>query len=370
MANVLVEKQSLIDTADAIRTQLESQDLITPENFATEILKIGGGGVKPTTWAELAAMGTTDLQAVYPEHSIIDLDCYVQRPNSATATDNWKWQVMRYGTCELENDNTQYPCVELLAQDLTNINFPFDVGEAQACDSTTETTAMDGVFYYGTTTASGTVNTSNTSALGLSTGDALPWDTYPRIWKSSLALTNQNFVNAYNYGHNNYGLSNVRQWLNANAAGGSWYTPSHVGDTLGTTYQNYHGLLYCLPDDFKSVLAKSKIEVATNTVTDGGVTDVMYDKLYLPSQYEMRVVATPVEGDVYTGITKVTDRCKQAINTAAFPNSNGGSYWWLRSAYRSIVNTVYFINYYGSAYSNSASNVYAVAPACKIILAS
>lgn len=43
MANVLVEKQSLIDAADAIRSKLGTQDLIAPEDFDDEIEKISVG---------------------------------------------------------------------------------------------------------------------------------------------------------------------------------------------------------------------------------------------------------------------------------------------------------------------------------------
>ena len=44
MANVLVEKQSLVDAANAIRTQLGSHDPIAPEDFDAKISEISGGG--------------------------------------------------------------------------------------------------------------------------------------------------------------------------------------------------------------------------------------------------------------------------------------------------------------------------------------
>lgn len=40
MANVLVERRSLERVAEAIRAKLHSQELITPEDMAGEILKI------------------------------------------------------------------------------------------------------------------------------------------------------------------------------------------------------------------------------------------------------------------------------------------------------------------------------------------
>lgn len=44
MANVLVEKQSLVNAADAIREKLGTQELITPEDFGEKIGEISGGG--------------------------------------------------------------------------------------------------------------------------------------------------------------------------------------------------------------------------------------------------------------------------------------------------------------------------------------
>lgn len=60
MANVLVEKQSLVNAADAIREKLGTQELITPEDFGEKIGEISGGGedIPRTQWGAVK---------IYPE---------------------------------------------------------------------------------------------------------------------------------------------------------------------------------------------------------------------------------------------------------------------------------------------------------------
>lgn len=323
----------------------------------------------PTTWAELKAMGTTALQAIYPEGSIIDIACSVKNPANLNQSHNWEWIVESYGTCRIENDNTDYPCVTLLARKCTIGSYAFDQPERELADSATETAAVDGVYYYGTTAASGNPTAANTTALNLSVGDAIPYSDYARIIKSSINTTNSNIVNLWNNGYNNYPLSTLRQWMNANDVGNAWFTPSHVGDTA-PSYQNQAGLFYCLPDDFKAVLSRTAVETALNTVTDGGATETVYDYLFLPSQYETRNVSSPVEGSPFTGITTCMDRCKAQVNEAAMPQNSATARWWLRSAGRSGVSNVCYVYNDGTASNYGAYYGCCVAPACRIILAS
>lgn len=323
----------------------------------------------PTTWAELKAMSATALQAIYPEGSVVDIACSVKNPANLSQSHNWEWIVESYGTCRIENDNTDYPCVTLLARRGTIDLYYFDHPERELADSAVETTAVDGVYYYGTTAASGNPTAANTTALNLSPGDAIPYSDYARIIKSSINTTNSNIVIIWNNGYNNYPLSNLRQWMNANDVGNAWFVPSHVGDTA-PTYRNQPGLFYCLPDDFKAVLSRAAVETALNTVTDGGITETVYDYLFLPSRYETRNVSSPVEGSPFTGITTCTDRCKTLVDEATMPQNSSTKMWWLRSARRSDVYRGSAITVAGNATEDRALN-YAlnVVPACKIILA-
>lgn len=330
------------------------------------IVKQGGAPTPhPTTWAEFKAMSIAQAQAIYPEGSIIDIACSVKDPSNLNFSHNWEWIVESYGTCRIENDNTDYPCVALLARKCAAGSYSFDQPERELADSATETTAVDGVYYYGTTAASGSPTAINTTALNLSVGDAIPYGDYARIIKSSINTTNSNIINLWSQGYNNYPLSTLRQWMNANDVGNAWFTPSHVGDTA-PSYKNQAGLFYCLPDDFKAVLSRTAVETALNTVTDGGVTETVYDYLFLPSQYETRNVSSPVEGSPFTGITTCMDRCKASVDEAAMPHNSGTVDWWLRSVNRSNASYAYYMRDRG--YTLSDASAHRVAPACKIIL--
>ena len=331
------------------------------------IVQTGGGVAKPQTWAEFKATGTSELSAIYPAGSVIDnLPCSVKRMNNLSTSDDYYWVVENYGTTRLEGDDTDYPCAELVALRITPFNLAFDGPEQVLCDSTTETTAEDGVYYYGTSVASGNIAANNTTALELSTGDAIPYEDYARIFKSSIDTTNTNFANMWLYGYNNYALSNIRQALNADVASG-WFTASHVGDALSTTYNSMAGFLHCLPDDFKAVLSATKVDTALNTVTDGGTTVSTYDKIFLPSLHELRLMTTPVEGNQFVGITMPERRCKSAVNSQVTGQT---STWWTRSAYRTTAYYANSVSNSGSSSTSTANLGYPVAPACRIILPS
>ena len=340
------------------------------KNPVTIVKQSGGGGVtKPTSWAELKTMSTADLQQAYPVGSIIDsIECKWTNTNNTTVYD-FKWQIASYGTCKLENDNTDYPCVTLLAKLGLPSGMAFDAQEREICDSTTELVAEAGSYYYGTSAASGNIATNNTTVLNLSAGDTIPYGDYARVFKSSVNTTVQNIVNMFNYGYNNYKLSNIRQWLNSAANDANWFVPTHVGDMKASSYNNHRGFQSGFASDFLNVVSPTKITVLTNTVTDGGVEDVMYDKFFLPSWKEVRFGTTPDEGTQWDTIQDPADRCRSYM-PQNMPNQNGADYWWLRSPNRSYSNNESYVYNNGSSNSTNSSNTYRVVPACKIILAS
>lgn len=336
------------------------------------IVQQGGGGVaKPDSWAALKAMSTADLQQAYPIGSTIDsIECKWTGTNDATVYDV-KWVVAHYGTCELENDNTQYPCVTLLAKYGFPPSMAFDQGEQVQCDSTTELTAEDGVYYYGTSVAYGNISTANTTALNLTAGDAIPYGDYARIFKSSVNTTNANFVSMWLYGYNNYKLSNIRQWLNSTANDTNWFVATHVGDVKASSYNNHRGFQSGFTSDFLNVVSPTKINVLANTVTDGGADEVMYDKFFLPSWKEVGFTNPPAEGDRFDGIESPADRCKYYLVTGnMMPTDNRAIAWWLRSPDRSTSRSGYWVSNNGSSYNGGSYITCQVVPACRIILAS
>lgn len=342
------------------------------KNPVTIVQQGGGGGVeKPTSWAALKAMSTAKLQEAFPEGSTIDsIECKWTNTNNTTVYDV-EWVVAAYGTCELENDATQHPCVTLIAKYGFPTAMAFDAQERVQCDSSTETVAEDGVYYYGTTTASGNIAAANTTALNLTTGDTIPYGDYARIFKSSVNTTNTNFVNMWSYGYNNYKLSNIRQWLNSTANDTNWFVATHVGDVKASSYNNHRGFQSGFTSDFLNVISPTKINVLTNTVTDGGADEIMYDKFFLPSWKEVGFTNPPAEGDRFGGIESPADRCKYYLVTGnMMPTNNGADYWWLRSPNRSYSYGEYYVSSNGSTGNYYSYYSYRVVPACKIILAS
>ena len=127
-------------------------------------------------------------------------------------------------------------------------------------------------------------------------------------------------------------------------------------------------------EDFLAVINPVKIQVATNTVTDGGVTDVMYDRFFLPSIEEMygSPQAAGIEGDYFpywktkTGLSAPNNAANNGRIITAIDNQSAAQYCRLRSAYRGYSYYAWFVvtsgqlNYYGAYYA------YRCAPACVI----
>ena len=255
-------------------------------------------------------------------------------------------------------------------------NMVFDAPEtALEADSTTETTAEEGVYYYGWN--SGTTYTP----LNLSTGDEIPYADYAKVYKSAINCSTSALYNQIRQqGYNNYKDSAIRQWLNSDAAAGSqgWWTAKHLGDVApAASYLNYAGWLADIDQDLRAIISTVSIKVAANTVTDGGSTETITDKFFLPSKEEVfaNPQASGVEGEVWdyykakTGYSSANDNNTPARMISQYPTTNtpyNPVYWWLRSAYRGGASTAWCANTNGYMGSISASISCYVAPACII----
>lgn len=87
MANVLVERNSLENTADAIREKLGTQELITPEDFGEKIGEISGGGGSTTPIVEIVsstpALADMENDKLYLYHSGDNLTVYAKGVNQS-----------------------------------------------------------------------------------------------------------------------------------------------------------------------------------------------------------------------------------------------------------------------------------------------
>ena len=102
---------------------------------------------------------------------------------------------------------------------------------------------------------------------------------------------NLNSTQEMAYGWNRWSTSALRQYLNSDAGVGEWWTAQDEWDIAPDQLTQKAGFLTGLPSDLLSVLKTVKVITYANTVNDGGVEDVTYDKVFIPSLEQ--IFATP-----------------------------------------------------------------------------
>ena len=106
-------------------------------------------------------------------------------------------------------------------------------------------------------------------------------------------------VTATKYGNNNYGLSNINQWLNSSASAGNWYSPAHANDappnkdnvTQGTAYVDRAGFLYNFATNERNAILPT-----TFSTKDNAGTYPVTTKVFLPSAKELGLSVTLDDG--------------------------------------------------------------------------
>ncbi|MFL0197395.1 DUF6273 domain-containing protein [Clostridium sp. WILCCON 0269] len=161
-------------------------------------------------------------------------------------------------------------------------------------------------------------------------------------------------------GNNRYRTSNLRQWLNSNGAADEWFTPQNLTD--GTTDTNNHdavpidsnfyqatgyaskkGFLNCFSGSELSKILNTDLIVVKNTVTDGGGSEVITDKIFLLSTTEVGLADENgiAEGIVLSLFSTSSNRIS-TLTQQAFSNTKNGSgskpsivtnpwHWWVRT---------------------------------------
>lgn len=150
------------------------------------------------------------------------------------------------------------------------------------------------------------------------------------------------------YGNNRYKDSNLRQWLNK--AGKPWFVKTHTADeppTDGgmnqpTGYDNRDGFLSAFTTDELGAILNTSLKVVKNTVTDGGGSETVEDKVFLLSTTEVGLADenSIAEGsrlplfttDNSSRISEVTQQCFSNTKSSSKPsNVSSAWYWWLRT---------------------------------------
>lgn len=172
--------------------------------------------------------------------------------------------------------------------------------------------------------------------------------------------------NRRSYGNNRWTLSNVRQWLNSQAAAGKWYSAKHGADAAPTNanvWSNYNeydaeaGFLAGFSANFIAALLTTTHTVGKATV-DGGGTESCADKIFLATCTEVGL-----SGDVTAGSklalfsdnnSRLAYPTAEAVSKSEYTdgnfNVNSPWYWWLADAYASASCLVRYVNSAGAMY--------------------
>ena len=159
-------------------------------------------------------------------------------------------------------------------------------------------------------------------------------------------------TNRQKYGNNNWKLSNIRQWLNSDAAAGTWYSAQHSADAppsnsninaaYPTGYDTRPGFLYHFTAAQKSAMLNFDLTLKIPD-TDGGGSHVVSQKVFLPTMTQVGFGANEgvTEGTVFNKYDGVDDDVRvKTVHPMAAANScyigqtaNNEEWYWLSSAY-------------------------------------
>ena len=176
-------------------------------------------------------------------------------------------------------------------------------------------------------------------------------------------------------GYNRWSQSAARQYLNSTAAAGSWWTQQNKWDVAPAIATALDGFLHGYDADIISHFLPTKIQTACNTVTDSGVTDTTYDRVFLASLQQINITpqVADVEGEAWnyykrllgSGTTLATGTYPKLIKYALNAKTSA-QYRWLRSANRGNAYYVWFVYSSGTVNYHGANNGHRLCPACRI----
>ncbi len=168
------------------------------------------------------------------------------------------------------------------------------------------------------------------------------------------------------YGNNRYKHSNIRQWLNK--SGNSWYEAQHSADeppisdlVSQNPYDSEAGFLTEFTTEELNVILDTSLTVALNTITDGGGSETVIDKVFLLSKTE---VGLGNENDIAEGsqFPIFTDD-----NSRIAQHNGSNDYWWLRTPNAGSASNVRSVHSVGSLnYYNADNGNHGVRPALNL----
>ena len=182
------------------------------------------------------------------------------------------------------------------------------------------------------------------------------------------------------YGYNRWSQSAIRQWMNSDAAAGSWFTPQNPYDRRPDQLATLRGMKAGFEEGFLNILKSVKVTTALNTVSDDqiGASENTFDMFFLASleQEYIQPQASGVEGHYWEYWKRRLGLSNPQGTGGANANANHIRYAYnaktsaqscrLRSAHRGNAYSAWAVNTSGTAYTSNATNAYRAVPACVI----
>lgn len=168
---------------------------------------------------------------------------------------------------------------------------------------------------------------------------------------------NLNSMQEAGYGWNRWKYSAARQWLNSGQPKGKWWTKQDDWDIAPSQLSQKDGFLCGIPAEMVAVLKPVKVITFANTVNDGGVTDITYDKVFLASFAEMNININTGEGTPHEYWQRRTNSKTMLEPWKTYPclirysaaNHTSPQYVFSRSANRGSASGVMYVNTTGGA---------------------
>jgi hypothetical protein len=183
---------------------------------------------------------------------------------------------------------------------------------------------------------------------------------------------NTNSIQRALLGSNNWADSALRQYINANKAAGSVWTPKTKWDRPPSWASTTDGLLYGMDEDFLNVIGDVTKVTALNTVSDGGGSVTTTEKFFLVSRTEVyggneNNIAEGVAYPYYSDYSDLPAPGTGDDSNRIKYRNGSAKYWWLRSPTSGNAYGVRYVYLSGSVYDNVVTYSLGVAPACCII---
>lgn len=191
------------------------------------------------------------------------------------------------------------------------------------------------------------------------------------IQKNAARNGNLNSTQEMAYGWNRWSTSALRQYLNSDAGVGEWWTAQDEWDIAPDQLTQKAGFLTGLPSELLSVLKTVKVITYANTVNDGGVRDVTYDKVFIPSLEQIFVnPQISGEGEYHeywkkrSGSENPLAQYSTNANMIAYAVENHTSPQSvrLRSAHRGAASNTWHVSSSGHVSSHNAGSAFRFSP--------